>query len=201
MPETKVLVGKFHPADDVRRVKAEYLGRAELTQEALTQGHGLDTKACVRGFTLIELMVVLAVIAILALIAMPSFQDRIVREQIVEAVRWADFAKKSVAAAWTAAQTLPPDNAGAALPPADRIVSNHVRSVSVEAGAIHVSFGNQANGALQGKTLSLRPAIVEDAPIVPVSWVCGNAGPPERMTLQGANRTDIPARFLPVNCR
>ena len=154
-----------------------------------------------RGFTLIELMVVLAVIAILALIAMPNFQDRIVREQIVEAVRWADFVKKPVGLTWGLTRTMPADNAAAELPNADRIVSNLVRSVRVEDGAIHIGFGNQANGALQGKTLSLRPAIVEDAPVVPVSWVCGNARAPERMTAQGANRTDIDSRFLPVNCR
>jgi type IV pilus assembly protein PilA len=153
------------------------------------------------GFTLIELMVVLAVIAILALIAMPNFQDRVVREQIVEAVRWADFVKKPVGASWTLTQALPADNAAASLPPADRIVSNLVRSVRVEGGAIHISFGNQANGAIQGKTLTLRPAIVTDAPVVPVSWVCGNAPPPDRMTVQGPGRTDIPARYLPVNCR
>lgn len=146
-------------------------------------------------------MVVLAVIAILALIAMPNFQDRIVREQIVEAVRWADFVKKPVAATWTLTQTLPPDNAAASLPPADRIVSNLVSSVRVEGGAIHIGFGNQANSAIRGKTLTLRPAVVEDAPVVPLSWVCGNAPPPDRMTVQGPARTDIPARYLPVNCR
>jgi len=172
-----------------------------LTQEALAQGQGLHTKSAVRGFTLVEMMVVLAVIAILALIAMPNFQDRIVREQVVEAVRWADFVKKPVAATWTMTQALPPDNAAASLPPADRIVSNLVRAVSVEGGAIHISFGNQANGAIQGKTLTLRPAIVSDAPVVPLAWVCGQAATPDRMTAQGVNRTDIAPRFLPVNCR
>ena len=49
--------------------------------------------------------------------------------------------------------------------------------------------------------LSLRPGVVEDAPIVPVSWVCGNAEPPDKMTVKGLNKTDVPVRYLPLNCR
>jgi type IV pilus assembly protein PilA len=64
-----------------------------------------------------------------------------------------------------------------------------------------VTFGNHANGAIRGKTLSFRPAVVEDAPVVPVAWVCGNAGVAHNMTAHGANRTDIPPQFLPLNCR
>jgi len=153
------------------------------------------------GFTLIEMMVVVAVIAILALVAVPSIQDRLVRDQLVEAVRLADIAKAPIAANWTTAHTLLPDNTSAGLPTADRIVSNFVSSVAIEAGAIHVTFGNRANGAIRGKTLTLRPAVVQDAPVVPVAWVCGHAEAPDRMTVNGTNRTDIPNNFLPLNCR
>lgn len=146
-------------------------------------------------------MVVVAVIAILALMAMPSMQGKVVRDQIIEAAKWADIAKAPVATSWTVTHTLPADNAAAGLPSADRLVSNLVSGVAVEAGAVHITFGNRANGALQGKTLTLRPAIVEDAPVVPVAWVCGNANAPERMTTQGRNRTDVAANFLPLNCR
>ena len=153
------------------------------------------------GFTLIELIVVLAVVAILAMIAIPNVQDRLVRDQIVEGVRLAEVAKPQVAAAWRTTHTLPADNAEAGLPAADRIVGNLVRAVTVEQGAIHVTFGNQANGAIRGKTLTLRPAVVDDAPVVPVAWVCGGASAPAPMTVHGANRTDVAARYLPLNCR
>lgn len=153
------------------------------------------------GFTLVELMIVVAIIAILAMIAMPSIQGKLVRSQIVEAAHWADVAKNPVAAAWAATKTLPADNAAAGLPSADKIVSNLVANVAVESGAVHVTFGNQANGALKDKVLSLRPAIVEDATMVPVAWVCGNAKAPDKMTAKGTNRTDVPDRFLPLNCR
>jgi type IV pilus assembly protein PilA len=157
-------------------------------------------KTTPRGFTLIEIMVVIGIVAILAAMAMPSLQAKIVRDQIIEAAKLADIAKGPIGVAWTATHTLPADNAGAGLPQADRIVSNWVSSVNVEAGAIHLTFGNAANGAIRGRTLTLRPAVVEDAPVVPVAWVCGFAAAPARMTLRGANRTDVARNYLPLNC-
>jgi len=154
-----------------------------------------------RGFTLIELMVVVAIIAILALMAVPLYRDKFIREQVMEAMRLTDIAKGPIAAAWTTTKTLPDDNAAAGLPVPDKVVSNYVKSLTIEAGAIHVVFGNQANGALRGMTLSLRPAVVEDAHIVPVAWVCGYAAVPEKMTVMAANKTNLPKGWLPVNCR
>jgi type IV pilus assembly protein PilA len=154
-----------------------------------------------RGFTLIELMVVVAIIAILALMAVPLYRDKYIRDQVVEAMRLTEIAKGPIAAAWSATRTLPDDNAAAGLPAPDKVVSNYVKSLTVEAGAIHVTFGNLSTAALRGKTLSLRPAVVEDAPIVPVAWVCGYAAAPEKMTVVATNRTDVPKVWLPVNCR
>jgi type IV pilus assembly protein PilA len=152
------------------------------------------------GFTLIEVMIVVAIIAILALMAVPSLQGRYVREHIAEGVVLARIAKDPVALSWTATKALPDDNAAAGLPVADKIVNNVVKSVTVEGGAIHILFGNRANGALQGKTLTLRPAVVEDAQIVPVAWVCGHAKAPDKMKALGTDRTDIARQYLPVNC-
>jgi type IV pilus assembly protein PilA len=154
-----------------------------------------------RGFTLIEMMVVVAVIAILALLMLPSYQDKLVRDQVVEALPLADIATKPVAAAWASAQSLPADNAAAGLPPADKIVGNLVSSVAVQGGAVHLTFGNRANGQIKGKVLTLRPAVVEDAPVVPVAWICGYAPVPDKMTVKGENRTNVPPVYLPFRCR
>ena len=154
-----------------------------------------------RGFTMMELVAVIAVIAILATLSIPSYFDRIVRDQIKSDLQLADVANKPVAAAWASTQTFPADNAAAGLPPAEKIVGNYVGAVNVENGAVHITFGNRANNAIAGKILSLRPAVVEDAPVVPVAWVCGYAEVPEKMAAHGRSLTNIPELLLPVECR
>jgi type IV pilus assembly protein PilA len=158
-------------------------------------------RSIARAFTLIEMMVVLAILVVLALIALPGVPDKLIRDRIVESVKLADIVKPKVADAWSATGQLPLDNVAAGLPVADKIVNEYISSVAIESGAIQVTFGNRANVAIQGKVLSLRPGVIEDARIVPVSWVCGNAEPPNKMTVKGVNKTDVPARFLPFNCR
>lgn len=153
------------------------------------------------GFTLVELMVAVAVLAILATLALPSFQAPLVRQQVVDSTALINAAKNAVASKWTAAQALAVDNGDAGLPAADKLVGNYVSSIRVEGGALHVQFGNQANGAIKGHTLSFRPAVVDGAPMVPIAWVCGAAPTPDKMSAKGVDRTDVPARYLPLNCR
>jgi len=153
------------------------------------------------GFTLVEMMVVIGIVAILALMAIPTYQDKFIRDQVAEALPLADLAKPPVALSWAVLQTFPADNAAAGLPVAEKIVNNFIGSVAIQGGAINITFGNKANRAILGKVLSLRPAVVEDAPIVPVTWVCGYATAPEKMTVKGENRTNIPPGYLPVRCR
>jgi type IV pilus assembly protein PilA len=155
----------------------------------------------VPGFTIIEMMVVVGVVAVLALMLVPAYTDRLVREQVNEALPLAEVAKKPVAAAWAALQAFPDDNAAAGLPPREKIVSDLVSGVRVESGSVHITFGNRANNLLKGKVLTLRPAVVEDAPVVPVTWLCGFAAVPDKMAAKTPNRTDVPKGYLPVKCR
>jgi type IV pilus assembly protein PilA len=154
-----------------------------------------------RGFTMMELMAVVAVIAILATLSIPSYFDRIVRDQIKSALPLADVAKKPVEASWTGTMTFPANNAAAGLPVADKIVANYVSALAIDNGAIHITFGNRANNAIAGKILTLRPAVIEDSPVVPVAWVCGYAEAPDKMALHGQNLTSVPELLLPVECR
>jgi len=155
----------------------------------------------VRGLTLIEVLVVIGIVAILGLMAVPALEEKLVRDQVIAAVPLAEVAKPPIAIAWAATQTFPVDNAAAGLPVADKIVSNYISSVAIASGAIDMTFGNSASAALRGKILTIRPAVVTDAPIVPPTWLCGHASTPAKMVPIGVDKTDIPAAFLPLNCR
>lgn len=154
-----------------------------------------------QGFTLIELMIVIAIIGILATMAVPSFQDRIIRTQVSEGLALAEFAKQAVANHYSKTHRMPQDNAAAGLPPANRIVGNYVVSLTVQSGAIHIAYGQQSNRNLLNKIVTLRPAVVEGYPQVPIAWVCGTATVPQQMKVVGENASNLPQHFLPLDCR
>lgn len=153
------------------------------------------------GFSLMEILIALAIVGILATLAAPGIFDSLIRDQIVESGPLIDTARKKVAAYWAGSGTMPDGNKEAGLPAADKLVGNYVRRIAVRDGVIDVEFGNKASGALAGRILSFRPAVVDDTPMVPVAWVCGRAAVPGGMTVVGADRTDVPPNLLPVNCR
>lgn len=150
---------------------------------------------------MLELMVVVAILAILATLALPSFQARVIRGQVIEARSVADFVRQAVADGWRNTGRLAADNATAGVPPADRIVGRYVARVEVADGAVVLTFGNQAQSVLTGRRLVLRPAVVEGYPQVPVAWICAGADVPKSMTVHGKDTTDLPANYLPLDCR
>jgi len=154
-----------------------------------------------RAFTAIELMVMLLVVAILAAIAVPNYSEQIASAQVVQSITLAAIAENGVAAYYATKHAFPEDNAAALLPPANFIVSNYVSSLTVQNGAVTLGFGNQANGHLKGKFLSIRPAIVPAYPQVPIAWICGMANVPAQMTVNGENKTNLTLAELPYSCR
>lgn len=154
-----------------------------------------------RGFTWIEMLIVLVVLGILALMAIPSMTEATVRRQVKDAMALGDIAKAGVQVSYTLTGDLPADNKGAGLPDPDKIVSTLVRSVTVKQGAITLEFGNNAHKALEGKHLTLRPAIVPGEMRVPISWICHNVAVPKNMEARGTDETDVRNDNLPAECR
>jgi type IV pilus assembly protein PilA len=154
-----------------------------------------------RGFTLIELMMVVAIIGILASIAIPAYQDYTIRAQVVEAFSLAGELKGSVQEFRKDRGRLPQTNAEAGVPEPAQLIGNYVTAIEVQNGALHVHFGNNVNVAIAGKVLTLQPLVVTGSPASPMSWRCGMGRVPQGMETVGDNRTDVDPKYVPSVCR
>ncbi len=154
-----------------------------------------------QGFTLIELMIVVAIIGILGSMAIPTYQDFIIRAQTKEAMNLADGVKKAITLYYVANKTFPENNQTAEVPAPEHLIGNFVTEVEVKDGAIHITLGNRINAHVENKVLSLRPAIVTDNPSSPISWLCGYAEPVDGMTAIGDEKTSVPSLYLSPACR
>ena len=139
-----------------------------------------------KGFTLIELMIVIAIIGILAAIAIPAYQDYTVRSKVSEGLNLSGAAKLAVSEVWDSLGTLPGTQASYGLPSAASISGNYVSSVAVANGVITVTYtaavGGNPNQA--SKTIIVVPDTTSGGS---VQWSCTGG--------------DIAVKYRPANCR
>ena len=134
------------------------------------------------GFTLIELMIVVAIIGILAAIAIPAYQDYIARSQLSEAMMLSGGAKTAIAEAWMQTGTIPTSNTAANLSTDTSINGKYVAKVTVTPSGIEVTMRKTVSSGISEKTLKLIPTTEGGS----VKWTCSS------------NAED---KYLPSACR
>ena len=164
-----------------------------------------------QGFTLIELMIVVAIIGILAAIAIPAYQDYTIRAQVTEGLNLAGAVKAGVAEAFANTGEWPADMIAAGgdstgLLPSGKYVDN----IDVLNGTITITFGNDANAGIGTQTLALQPMLSENNDVV---WLCGFFTAAGNTTANltdtagtvtsgaAATGTSIEQKYLPQSCR
>ncbi|HEZ5515052.1 TPA: pilin [Neisseria meningitidis] len=154
-----------------------------------------------KGFTLIELMIVIAIVGILAAVALPAYQDYTARAQVSEAILLAEGQKSAVTEYYLNHGKWPGNNSSAGVASASDIKGKYVQSVTVANGVVTAEMKSDGvNNEIKGKKLSLWAKRQDGS----VKWFCGqpvtrNATNADDVTADGNDKIDT--KHLPSTCR
>ncbi|MBH5910522.1 pilin [Neisseria meningitidis] len=154
-----------------------------------------------KGFTLIELMIVIAIVGILAAVALPAYQDYTARAQVSEAILLAEGQKSAVTEYYLNHGEWPSNNTSAGVATSTDIKGKYVKEVKVANGVITATMlSTGVNKEIQGKKLSLWAKRQAGS----VKWFCGQ--PVTRAAkatddVTAATGTEIDTKHLPSTCR
>ncbi|MBH6135711.1 pilin [Neisseria meningitidis] len=158
-----------------------------------------------KGFTLIELMIVIAIVGILAAVALPAYQDYTARAQVSEAILLAEGQKSAVTEYYLNHGTWPSNNSDAGVATSTDIKGKYVEKVEVAKGVITATMlSSGVNKEIQGKKLSLWAKRQDGS----VKWFCGQpvtraanakAANADDVAADGTNKIDT--KHLPSTCR
>ncbi|HFA3658723.1 TPA: pilin [Neisseria gonorrhoeae] len=156
-----------------------------------------------KGFTLIELMIVIAIVGILAAVALPAYQDYTARAQVSEAILLAEGQKSAVTEYYLNHGKWPEDNDKAGVASASDIKGKYVKEVKVEKGVVTATMKSDGvNKEIQGKKLSLWAKRENGS----VKWFCGQpvtraAADADTVTDDANGNDGINTKHLPSTCR
>ncbi|CWT87203.1 pilin [Neisseria meningitidis] len=153
-----------------------------------------------KGFTLIELMIVIAIVGILAAVALPAYQDYTARAQVSEAILLAEGQKSAVTEYYLNHGEWPKNNTSAGVATSSEIKGKYVKSVEVKNGVVTAQMASSnVNNEIKGKKLSLWAKRQNGS----VKWFCGQpvtrAGTDD--TVAAATGKQIDTKHLPSTCR
>ena len=137
-----------------------------------------------QGFTLIELMIVMAIVGILAVVALPAYQDYIIRAQVAEGLAFSSPAKLAVTEYWLLNGTWPNDNNKAGLKDKHDFVGKYTEHIGINNNVIEIKYGFAANAAIFNEKIEFTGVVYNGI----VSWTCAGMGA-------------FPSKNLPAICQ